>query len=214
MPTIRTAEDYLRSEYVRLVPAMQRTSVTVETEVRHLLLGLTLDLDRYERLSVKTRIKDCESAIDALRRRQQYGLFDQERADQYTLTALPDLVGIRVLAFPQRRLEEAHGALAPRLEAWLADHVPTANADADVIAWKYSGRWNASDPVRAEIQIVSLLVGMFWEVEHSAVYKPSPNLRGIAQSIEMKRKVIAVETALREFEVEFGRLLDEASQAF
>ncbi len=91
MPTIRTAEDYLRSEYVRLVPAMQRTSVTVETEVRHLLLGLTLDLDRYERLSVKTRIKDCESAIDALRRRQQYGLFDQERADQYTLTALPDL---------------------------------------------------------------------------------------------------------------------------
>lgn len=84
MPSIRTAEDYLRSEYVLLLPRMQRTMVAVETEVRHLLLSLTLDLDRYERLAVRTRLKDCESAIDALRRRQQYGLFDADRAEQYS----------------------------------------------------------------------------------------------------------------------------------
>src|ERR1043166_2146083 len=104
MSSIRTAEDYLRSEYVRLFPAMQRTVIAVKTEVRHLLLGLMLDLDRFEQVAVKTRLKDCESAIDALRRRQQYGLFDSDRADQYSLAALPDLVGIRVLVFPPRRL--------------------------------------------------------------------------------------------------------------
>src|SRR5215212_11142852 len=142
MPSIRTAEDHLRSEYVRLVPAMQRTLVAVETEVRHLLLALTLDLDRFERILVKTRLKDCESAIDALRRRQRYGLFDPDRAEQYSLTALPDLVGIRVLVFPPRRLDEARAALAARLAGWVADPVPANRQGAELIALKYSGRWN------------------------------------------------------------------------
>lgn len=212
MPRIRTVEDYLRSEYVRLLPVMQRTLTAVETEVRHLLLDLTLGLHRYERVTVRARLKECESAIDALRRRQQYGVFDSDHAEQYSLTALPDLVGIRVLTFPQRRLEEARIALSSRLRGWVADHVSAASAEADAIALKYSGRWKPDDPVRSEIQLVSLLVGLFWEVEHAAIYKPSPNLRGITKSIEMKRKVAAVETALRDFELEFGRLIEEASE--
>lgn len=92
--------------------------------------------------------------------------------------------------------------------------MPTGSQDSDVIALKYSGRWNPDDPFRAEVQVVSLLVGLFWEVEHAAIYKPNPNLRGVAKSIEMSRKVAAVETALREFEIEFQRLVDEASQTF
>jgi hypothetical protein len=212
MPGIRTVEDSLRSEYVRLIPAMRRTSIAVETGVRHLLLDLTLDLHRYEQVIVKSRLKECESAIDALRRRQPFGLFDAARDTPYSLTSLPDLVGVRVLAFPQRRLEEARVALSPRLNEWVADHVlSSAGPEAGVIALKYSGRWNVDDPIRSEIQLVSLLVGLFWEVEHSAIYKPSPNLRGIEKSIEMKRKIVAVETALQEFESEFARLIEEAA---
>jgi len=214
MSSIRTAEDYLRSEYVRLLPAMQRTVIAVETEVRHLLLGLMLDLDRFEQVAVKTRLKDCESAIDALRRRQQYGLFDSDRAEQYSLTALPDLVGIRVLVFPPRRLDEARAALVPRLTGWVADPVPANSHGTEAIAFKYSGRWNDADPFRSEIQVVSMLVGLFWDVEHSAIYKPNPNLRGIAKSMEMRHKIAAVEVALKEFEVEFQRLVNEASQTF
>jgi hypothetical protein len=214
MPSIRTAEDYLRSEYVRLLPVMQRAEVAVETEVRHLLLGLTLDLDRFEQVVVKTRIKGSESAIDALRRRQPYGLFDADRADEYSLTALPDLIGVRALVFPPRRLEEARIALAPRLNGWTADPVSASSRGADLIALKYSGRWNANDPFKTEIQLVSMLVGLFWEVEHSAIYKPHPNLRGIAKSMEMSKRIAAVENALREFEIEFQRIVDDAAQAF
>jgi len=36
-------------------------------------------LDRYERLTVTSRIKECESAIDALRRRQEAATFDTDR---------------------------------------------------------------------------------------------------------------------------------------
>lgn len=213
MRGIRTVEDSLRSEYVRLIPAMRRTLIAVETGIRHLLLDLTLGLHRYEHVTVKSRLKECESAIDALRRRQPFGLFDSDRDTHYSLTALPDLVGVRVLSFPQRRLEETRVALSPRLSGWTADHVfSSAGSEVGVIALKYSGRWNAEDPIRCEIQLVSLLVGLFWEVEHSAIYKPSPNLRGIAKSIEMKRKIAAVETALQEFENEFGRLIEEAGE--
>jgi len=71
------------------------------------------------------------------------------------------------------------------------------------IIFKYRGLWNPDDRVRSEIQIASLLIGLFWEVEHSAVYKPSPNLRGVAESLLMKERIAAVEMALKEFELEF-----------
>lgn len=54
---------------------------------------------------------------------------------------------------------------------------------------------------------MSLLIGLFWEAEHSAIYKPSPNLRGVAP--RMKDRSGAVITALQEFESEFGRLIEE-----
>lgn len=162
MPGRRTAEDCLRSEYVRLLPALQRTSVAIETEVRHRLLSLTLELDPYERVIVKSRIKDCESAIDALRRRQPYGFFDSDRAEEYSLTNLPDLVGVRVLAFPPRRLNAVRDVLLPRLRTWAADHMPASNPDSSNIGLKYSGRWHDNDVFRSEIQIVSLLIGLFY----------------------------------------------------
>lgn len=207
MPDTRTIEDHLRSEYVQLLPAMQKTLLAAETEVRHLLLEVMRGLQRHERIIIRSRVKECESAIDALRRRQKYGLFDPDRAAD-SLTVLPDLVGIRVLTFPRRRLEDARRALSSTISDWLSDEVPATDPQSHSLALKYSGRWSPNDLVRSEIQVVSLLVGLFWEVEHSAIYKPTPNLRGAAQSLEMKRRTAAVETALHEFESEFERLVE------
>src|SRR5664280_3024387 len=55
-------------------------------------------------------------------------------------------------------------------------------------------------------QIVSMLTGLFWEVEHSAIYKPTPSLKGIARSLEMQQRTRDVLRALRSFEEEFERL--------
>jgi hypothetical protein len=200
----RTVEDRLRSEYAYLLPAMQRTRTEVETEVQHLLLRATLSLDQYERIVVRSRLKDCESAVDALRRREKFGLFDADHPEQYSLTSLPDLVGVRVLTFPQRCLQEVHETLLPRIGGWVADHI-------EPIVFKYTGRWNSGDLVRSEIQVLSLLIGLFWEAEHSAIYKPSPKLRGIAP--RMKDSSRAVIDALQEFESEFGRLIEEDPDA-
>lgn len=211
MGELRTIEDRLRSEYAELLPLMQRIRLAVETEVQHMLLPITLVLDPYERVVVRSRIKDCESAVDAVRRRQEFGLFDTDNPDQYSLRSLPDLVGVRVLTFPDRRLEDARRSLLPRIAEWVDDPVPGEGTAATPIAYKYTGLWNSDDVVRSEIQVVSLLIGLFWEAEHSAIYKPTPNLRGAAKSIEMKRKTAAVIAALKDFESEFSRLIESSA---
>jgi ppGpp synthetase/RelA/SpoT-type nucleotidyltranferase len=210
---VRLVEDLLRAEYVALLPSMQRILTQVETEVRYALLPLTLPLDRYERVLVRGRIKESESAVDSLRRRQEGGTFVPEEPGRYSLTSLPDLVGIRVLTFPHRHFENVRRLLAPMTNAWTSDHLDDVNPTGSPVALKYAGLRNPADAVRAEIQIVSLLVGLFWEVEHAAIYKPSPSLRGVEKSPAMQSKTAAVLAALRDFEEEFDRQIDDAEAA-
>lgn len=62
--------------------------------------------------------------------------------------------------------------------------------------------------MRSEYQIVPMLVGLFWEVEHSAIYKPSPRLKGVTQARGMRQRTQEVFHALEAFEDEFERILD------
>jgi len=50
--------------------------------------------------------------------------------------------------------------------------------------------------VRGEYQVVPMLLGLFWEVEHSAMYK----IRGVANSKEMQDRRTGVGRALARFE--------------
>src|SRR3954447_46664 len=147
MNDVRLVEDRLRAEYVELLPSMQRIFTQIETEVRYALLPLTLPLDRYERVLVRGRLKDCESAVDSLRRRQEGARFVPEQPDRYTLTSLPDLVGVRVLTFPTRHMEAAHSLLLPLTASWTPDHLFGLSAEEAPIALKYSGHRNQGDTV-------------------------------------------------------------------
>lgn len=185
---------------------MRRTLTAVETEVAYLLLGATLELNSYERILVRGRIKECESAIASLRRRQEGTVFDQGQTEKYTLTALPDLVAVRVLAFPRRRLEDAERIIRSRIQGWTAD--PVSSVTGQPIALKYHGYWNTADRIRAEIQIVPLLIGLFWEVEHDAIYKPDETLRAAMRADAMKTSTAGVLDALRKFEEQFEYQVD------
>lgn len=215
MVSQRTVKDHLRSEYAALLPVMQRALIAIETEIRHALLTPILNLLPHERIIVRTRIKDCESAVEALKRRQPYSKFDPARPpESFSLTTLPDLVGVRVLCFPRRRLEEVREMLSLRLTGWRPDHVAGEGPDGEPIALKYDGRWRAEDPFSCEIQIVSLLVGLFWDVEHWAIYKPRPNRRPAAESLVMKEMTAAVVSALDAFERQFEHEVESADHSF
>ena len=204
----RTVEDRLREEYFQLLPDMRRILAELEAEVRYSLLTLSSTLDKHERLVTSSRIKDCDSALGALRRRQEGGTFDLDRADSYTLGSLNDLVGVRVLAFPRSCWTKADTNLRGHrnFSSWTSDPVPGDESE-EPLASKYYGYCSRNTKVRAELQIVPMLIGLFWEVEHSTIYKPSPELKGIGASLEMRQCTTDVLKALKQFEEEFERLL-------
>jgi len=207
--TERTVEDRLREEYFGLLPDARRVLEELEAEVRHCLLPLANKLDRHEKLTVTSRIKDCESALGALRRRQEGAIFDPVRADKYSLRNLNDLAGVRVLAFPRSRWIEADRLLRqhPQFATWDSDPVRARpdDVEAEPLAFKYHGFCFRNRAVRAELQIAPMLIGLFWEVEHSAIYKPSPRLKGVLAG--MGEQTIKVYAALKDFESEFERLI-------
>jgi len=213
MSELRTVEDRLRAEYFELIPDMQRTLVALEADVRHYLLPVMIALNRYEQVRIAARLKECESAVDSLRRRQRAGVFDLESVGAYSLSSLRDLVAVRVLVFPSYRREQVHAALLPLLSERTSDPVRGIEPGDVPVALKYFGRCNSAlTTLTAEVQIVSSLIGSFWEVEHSALYKTSPNLQGVLLSSRMKARQSAVLSALREFETEFERLIGEAAK--
>ena len=139
--------------------------------------------------------------------------FDADRPQGYTLTSLKDLAGVRVLVFPRTRVGEVDISLQKAFQKdqkWEED--PVLGQTGEKLALKYSGRCPASKIVRGEYQIVPMLTGLFWEVEHSAIYKPSPQLRGVARSLEMREPIANVLEALRRFEEEFEALVQQASK--
>jgi hypothetical protein len=202
----RTVEDRLREEYFNLLPEIHRVADRLEAEIRYLMLPISGRLERHERLAVKCRVKSCESALEKLRARQETGTFQRSRPEVYTLTSLNDLAGVRVLAFPRSRLAEVHNLLRAEFRAWTPDPVKD---DGEVQAFKCYGYCKASDRVKGEYQVVSMLTGLFWEVEHSAIYKPDARLAGIGEHLGMQGRTRDVVKALRAFEDQFEALARE-----
>ncbi|HWF10436.1 MAG TPA: hypothetical protein VG297_18340 [Bryobacteraceae bacterium] len=203
----RTVQDRLREEYFSLLPHIRRVAEQLEAEIRYHLLPIFRDLRDYEQLVVKARVKECESAIPKLQRHQEGAVFDREYAESYSLTSLKDLAAVRVLVFPRRRLQEVDLVLRRRFPDWRSDPVVENNRE---LALKYSGYYRTEDRVQAEYQIVPVLTGLFWEVEHSAIYKPSPRLRGVLRSPEMQERSAMVVEALRAFEAEFEGVIERS----
>jgi hypothetical protein len=201
----RTIEDRLREEYFDLLPAIRRVAQQLESEIRYHLLTISRGLSKYERLVVTSRVKDCESALQKLGRGLEGAPFQREHPERYSLTSLKDLAGVRVLAFPRGRLIEIDSELR-KIFHWKPDPII---GNGEVLAFKYCGYCKASRKIKGEYQIVSMLTGLFWEVEHSAMYKPDPELRGVARHLGMEQRRNEVLQALKAFEEQFETLVQD-----
>jgi hypothetical protein len=204
--SLRTIEDRLREEYASLLPHARHAVEELEVEVRYLLIPVLIDLAGYERIIIKSRVKECESALESLRRRQEGKRFEPATSDAYSLRNLRDLAAVRVLAFPERRVLQIDGLLRSRFVTWRADPVPGAAPGAESIALKYYGYCDHSPHVCAELQIVAMLIGLFWEVEHGALYTPAPEIRDAQFTEEMRERDTEVIRALRNFERQFDQM--------
>jgi len=210
--SVRTIDDRLRSEYFDLLPYIRQVADEAETEVRYLLIPVMRNLESHEKIVVKSRVKDCESAIGAIRRRPEYFKLDDPIVEPPSLRVLKDLAGVRILAFPKRRVIEIDEALRERFGDWTADPVPPIPGTANPLALKYHGFCSPQCPVQAEIQLISMLIGLFWEVEHGALYKPGERLREAEISEKMQKHYADVVRALGSFEEEFEAVATAESQ--
>jgi len=197
----RRIDDRLRAEYFELLPEMRRVLWQLEAEIRFHTLPILHGLKDAEQLVIRSRIKDCESALNsAVRRRKRKPSegegrdFDPETPEEYSLLSLEDLAGVRVLAFPNRILGEVDSVLRDRFQDWTYKPIRDRG---EVLAPKYFGTClGASSKVCGEYQIVPMLLGLFWEVEHSAMYK----FKAVARSKEMQSSRTKVIEALAQFE--------------
>jgi hypothetical protein len=210
----RPIVNQLREEYFDLLPEIRRAAFQLEAEIRYHTLSTLHRLKDYEQLIIRPRVKECESAVQALRRRQEGGIFDQEKQRDYSLLVLPDLAGVRVLVFPRSRVVEVDGALLSHFKGWTSD--PVLDDRGAVLAYKYTGRCrNVVREIRAEYQVVPMLIGLYWQVEHSAIYKPAPASKAPkdrANSGPMENLDARVVRALLDFEAEFERLKAEQAE--
>ena len=196
----RTVKDRLREEYSLLSPDIQRVLLQLRTDVDHLLLETRLNLKHHERIHIEARAKECDSAIESVRRREEARQFDEGTPKKYTLKRLPDLAALRVLVFPKSRLEEVHEIVRSRYSDWTPDPVKTGKPPKQR-AWKYHGYCSTSSDIQAEIQIVPMLTGLFWQIEHDAFYKPrDPILRGAVNKPSVRKRAELVYKAFEELE--------------
>ncbi len=195
---------------------MLRLAARLKTQVEYRLLPVIHSLASHESLAVKVRVKDCVSAIDKLRRKQEGGIFYSEISETYSLLSdgdVGDLVGIRILAFPPNRVVEVDRSLLTLFPDWRQDPAwafdpDTGEGDAKR-AFKYNG-FHEGSPIPCEYQVVSTLLGLFWEVEHAAIYKQAPNFKGLEP--RMRNQTSDVYKALNAFEDEFERWIRESPQ--
>ncbi|MGB8260164.1 MAG: hypothetical protein WCE75_07425 [Terracidiphilus sp.] len=200
----RKIEDRLREEYFDLLPEIRRVLWQLETEIRFRTLPILHSLRPHEQLVIRSRIKDCESALRRIVRqpvgttpgqRTEGGEFVSDRPEEYSIRNLPDLAGVRVLVFPNERLIEVDRVLRPHFQNWTCK--PVKDESGAILAPKYFGHCDgASEKILGEYQIAPMLLGLFWEVEHPAMYK----FRAVARFKMMRERRANVERALSEFE--------------
>jgi hypothetical protein len=80
----------------------------------------------------------------------------------------------------------------------------------ELLALKFGGYSEASLKIEGEYQIMPILIGRFWEVEHSAMYKPDARLRGVANHPGMVDRRTEVLQSIKVLEEQFERLLKGA----
>jgi hypothetical protein len=115
--------------------------------------------------------------------------------------------------FPRNHVAQANEELRERFPSWTPDPVRGYD-EGPPLAETYYGYCDASEIIRGEIQIVPMLTGLFWEVEHAAIYKPSPRLVDLVRRPVMQERVNDVLKSLEAFEEEFEKLirLDRTSE--
>ena len=197
----REIRNKLRDEYFRLLPDIKKILEEMEATISYALVSIKKKLKNHEHIELQSRVKDCENAINALR--PQGGKFLPDHAGEYSLFKLEDLAGVRVLVFPRRLMKEVDKQILMSLSGWTHKPIKRDDASEEILVNKYFGYIDTKNEIYGEYQIAPMLIGLFWQVEHAVLYKPSSILKGIEDDFLIRAKREAIYAAFDEFEKRF-----------
>lgn len=186
---------------------MRKVKELLEAKIRYSLKSLIRNLKPYQRIEIISRVKECDSAVNSLKKRQEGRIFDKER--KYTITDLHDLAVVRVLFFPRNIHENIENKTKEFLN-WTPDPIKHNDSEKTLVS-KYYGYIDRKRTIQAEFQIVPMLIGLFWEVEHFAFYKPHTDYKNVVESIEMNESYQNVLSSLEVFQKIFEKILLQSS---
>ncbi len=196
----------LRDEYFKLLPDLHKILEELEAKISYALIPIKKKLKRHESIVMQSRVKNCESAIASLKRKQQGG-FSPDKADEYSLLELEDLAGVRVLVFPRRHIQKIDSLISELLRDWTFDPIKREDSSVKILVNKYFGYIDPEKKIYCEYQIAPMLIGLFWQVEHAALYKPSLELKGIEEYYPVLKERENIYDAFSEFEKRFEELV-------
>ena len=205
----RMVEDKLREEYIKLLPEMHKIQYSLETRIRFALIETVENLQRHERIDVHSRIKGFDSAHNKLLR--THIEFSKKTPEKYNLCDLKDLVGVRILVFPRNLVSTVDRIIIDSAIGSFTEDPFESKEEKELPAKKYYGRPDSQSKIKAEYQIVPILIGNFWDVEHDTIYKPAQEHR--AARMLMKKSVVKVYQALQLFEDQFEEVLKKQRKA-
>lgn len=188
-------ESQLQLEYLKIANKLYKAQEYIEIEIKHTIKTQLLKAVHANKILISSRVKDCNSAIISLKKKEEGRVFRDNK--QYSITQLNDLIGIRVSVFPLTLLELVKTPLLDYLDSnfekqFQTDHTTIEKYD----IYKYRGIHNQFSEFKCEIQLIPMLISKFWDIEHDVFYKPaSPH-----DAPPMKDAYYAVINSLYNFE--------------
>lgn len=201
-------ESNIRKSYHELLPVLKKIESLLVSKVQWYLRSEKFNLKEYERISVESRIKSCDSSLEKLVKK--YPAPGQEgsnirryinTSNDFSLDKLSDLVGIRILVFPSSKILRIQKIIS-REFSWKLD------PEFFAFGSQFQGRLRGCKKIGCEIQIIPMLIGKFWDVEHFVRYKPHPSYRfRIKNDTEINDLSKDIYELLENFQVRFCDLL-------
>lgn len=206
-----TDEARLKHEYEELLPKMKKLQSLLDASLRWYLKDEMVSLTHSERIDISSRFKNCESAINKLKRILRNKKEGESKSSidpnhYYSLTKLKDLVGIRISVFPASKVKIFRQLIADKFADWQEDVDPKHS---EISFYKFHGLLPHPEynDIKCEIQIVPMLIGKFWDVEHFMLYKPKPADKNASEHAQMAHIKEDIYGKFKEFEECFEKVL-------
>lgn len=173
----------LRSEYDNQINKMNGLLDYYKTEIEYLIRELKLNCKKFEKIEFSSRIKTFESCITKLKKKNEANVLTEEAK----LSEVKDLIGIRMLVFPNDYIEVIKRLIMRKHNKFTIEEIDEdKKKECDFIKFFVYFNIEKFNHILVEIQILPYLLGKYWDIEHSLIYKPQDMYPHKVQKTQLK----------------------------